>query len=67
MWLAYTEGSVINPEQARNGAAKLLAQNRTADIIIGSHIDMKAADGILEIGWRPTTRDMLAEDWEVVQ
>jgi len=37
------------------------AETRT----IGARIDIMAADGVIEVGWRPTSRDMLATDWEV--
>ena len=32
---------------------------------ICDHIDMKAADGSIVIGWLASQTDMLAEDWEV--
>jgi hypothetical protein len=34
---------------------------------INPHIDMKAADGSLVIGWLASQTDMLAEDWTVVE
>ena len=36
------------------------------DITIAPHIDMKAADGTLVIGWLASQTDMLAEDWQAV-
>jgi hypothetical protein len=36
-------------------------------ITIGAHIDMRAADGSLVIGWFASQTDMLAEDWMVVE
>ena len=33
---------------------------------INAHIDMKAADNSIVIGWLASQTDMLAEDWEVV-
>jgi hypothetical protein len=70
MWIALTPGSVIDKDQARAGAAKHLAEslpdNALPAIIIGAHIDMRAADGSLVIGWLASQTDMLAEDWQVV-
>lgn len=37
------------------------------EITINSHIDMKAADGSIVVGWLASQTDMLAEDWEVVE
>lgn len=34
---------------------------------IGAHIDMRAADGTLVIGWLASQTDMLAEDWVVLE
>lgn len=33
---------------------------------INAHIDMKAADDSLLIGWVPSQLDMLSDDWEIV-
>ena len=33
---------------------------------INAHIDMRAADGSLVIGWLASQTDMLAEDWSVL-
>lgn len=68
MWLAMQEGSEITSEQARGGAA--LARKSEADmptrIKIGAHIDMRAADGSIVIGWLASQTDMLAEDWTIL-
>lgn len=68
MWIALTPGSVIGVEMARNGAAQIVAAEQDAGtyITIGSHIDMKAADGSIVIGWLASQTDMLADDWTVV-
>lgn len=34
---------------------------------INGHIDMKAADGTIVIGWLASQTDLLAEDWMVVE
>jgi hypothetical protein len=36
-------------------------------IKINSHIDMKAADDSIVVGWIASQTDMLAEDWELVE
>lgn len=76
MWLALTEGSDVavvppNPDaltpSSFRGAAALLVKHEVRDNVrIGPHIDMRAADGTLVIGWLASQTDMLAEDWEVV-
>ena len=69
MWLALTPGSEIPQSAARAGAAQHLAEEMgggRAEIRIGAHIDMRAADGTLVIGWLASQTDMLAEDWEIV-
>jgi hypothetical protein len=78
MWLALTEGSVLHRHPSSegdatgwagrlSGAAKWLGLRENPDVIrIGAHIDMRAADGSLVIGWLASQTDMLAEDWEVV-
>ncbi len=34
---------------------------------ICSHIDMKAADGTIVVGWLASQTDMLSEDWQIVE
>ena len=36
-------------------------------IHINAHIDMKAADGSIVVGWLASQTDMQADDWYVVQ
>lgn len=71
MWIALTPGSVIEKKDARAGAARLLAQRPTdppsSTITIGAHIDMRAADGSLVIGWLASQTDMLADDWQLAE
>lgn len=67
MWLALTPGSVVAPEHARSGAAAALAALEPGEPIrVAPHIDMRAADGTLVIGWLASQTDMLADDWEVL-
>lgn len=67
MWLALQAGSVITPEQARGGAAKGRADEGATEITILPHIDMRAADGSVVVGWLASQTDMLAEDWMIVE
>ena len=70
MWLAMTPGSTFPAVHARPGhAAKHRADEvgKDGDIVLLPHIDMRAADGSMVIGWLASQTDMLAEDWvEVV-
>lgn len=72
MWLALTPGSTFPATLARTGAAIHLANERApyldqaGDLTIGAHIDMRAADGSLVIGWLASQTDMLATDWQVL-
>jgi hypothetical protein len=66
MWIALTPGSTIANENARNGAALILAKDRPGDIVINGHIDMKAADGSIVVGWLASQTDMLAADWGII-
>lgn len=36
------------------------------DVKIQSHIDMKASDGSIVVGWLASQTDMLAEDWDII-
>lgn len=72
MWLALTTGSTIPTMQRDDtshlrGAALAYYTAEMPDAIrIGAHIDMRAADGTLAIGWCASQTDMLSEDWEVL-
>ncbi len=83
MWVALTEASEIPasevavldgmsttlvPGPRLRGAARAYALAECPPgIKIGAHIDMKAADGSLVIGWLASQTDMLASDWGVVE
>jgi len=68
MWLSLTEGQLLAKDVHHfRGAAHAYAVAEGVEVIrVGSHIDMRAADGSLVIGWLASQTDMLAEDWEVV-
>ncbi|EEW56664.1 gp49 [Ruegeria sp. TrichCH4B] len=70
MWIAYTPGSDFPAAAARPGHA---AKHRAEEVGMGGvvfllpHIDMRAADGSMVIGWLASQTDMLAEDWMIVE
>lgn len=72
MWIAMTAASVIPATQARSVATIAIAAERApyldqaGDISIGAHIDMRAADGTLVIGWLASQTDLLADDWQIL-
>lgn len=72
MWLALTPGSSIptmqrdDTSRLRGAALVYYTAEMPDEIRIGAHIDMRAADGTLVIGWQASQTDMLAEDWEVL-
>lgn len=67
MFLIMTEGSVVPTENMRNDAVrKYYEGNQEENVKICPHIDMKAADGTMVIGWLASQTDMLAEDWLIV-
>ncbi|MDF2143214.1 DUF2829 domain-containing protein [Paenirhodobacter sp. CAU 1674] len=77
MWIALTPGSIFPSHHAKAGhAAKHRANELAADvphdgierqIELLPHIDMRAADGSMVIGWLASQTDMLAEDWLVLE
>lgn len=72
MWLALTEGSRLGidadaPLRDKHGALeKYVVAEHPSEVRVCPHIDMRAADGTLVIGWLASQTDMLATDWEVV-
>jgi hypothetical protein len=53
---------------AQERVLEALMFHQPARIIeIGAHIDMKAADGSLVVGWLASQTDLLAEDWVEVE
>ncbi|MGS4947415.1 DUF2829 domain-containing protein [Meridianimarinicoccus sp. RP-17] len=69
MWIALTPGSEFATEYAKpvHAAAHVAAEEPNEMIRLGAHIDMRAADGTLVIGWLASQTDMLADDWAVVE
>ncbi|MFJ7841600.1 DUF2829 domain-containing protein [Lysinibacillus sphaericus] len=69
MFLYLVNGQEVPYENMRGEAKNALAKtpaNETNTVFINSHIDMKAADGSVVIGWLASQTDMLSDDWEIV-
>ena len=67
MFLVMTEGSEVPTENMRNDVTRGYYEKEGKDTVkICPHIDMKAADGTMVIGWLASQTDMLAEDWLIV-
>ncbi|MES2815336.1 MAG: DUF2829 domain-containing protein [Pseudomonadota bacterium] len=69
MFIALTPGSSIPSSQARSGACAKRADeigDPGATIDILPHIDMRAADGCIVVGWLASQTDMLADDWQII-
>ena len=71
MWVAITPGSTFDAIYAKPGHA---AHHRAAEfgdsvgteaITLLPHIDMRAADGSMVVGWLASQSDMLADDWMI--
>ena len=64
MFIYLVNGSVV-PSNSLRGAAKACGKNQDV-VTINSHIDMRAADGSIVVGWLASQTDMLAEDWVAI-
>lgn len=63
MWLILTKGRTIENIEPNSFYEKCGFE---APVVITSHIDMKAADGSMVVGWLASQTDMLAEDWQIL-
>lgn len=70
MFIYMTTGTIVPVVNLKPETANHLFGNRLLEcdacVGIGSHIDMKAADGSITIGWNPSQSDMFADDWMVL-
>ena len=67
MWLKLQRGSTVLAEHAKgDSAVKARAEEGEDQIVVLPHIDMRAADGGIVIGWLASQTDMLADDWEEI-
>lgn len=63
MWLILTPGRVINSVEPNSFYERCGFE---APVTICGHIDMKAADGSMVVGWLASQSDMLSKDWIIV-
>lgn len=66
MFIYLVNGTTIEVSSLRNEAYKHLKDLRN-EVDINPHIDMKAANGDIVVGWLASQSDMLSDDWEVVE
>lgn len=70
MFLYLQEGSKPYFHDLKSNVQVHLTNQHTVDmdgrVTINPHIDMKAADNTIVVGWLASQADMLQEDWEVV-
>lgn len=66
IFIYLVRGTSIPKRNLRNEAALQIADSPLETVQINSHIDMKAADGSVVIGWLASQTDMLTEDWILV-
>lgn len=65
MFIYLVRGSQVDRTSLRNEARDLFGGGVDDMVDICSHIDMRAADGSLVIGWLASQTDMLSDDWEL--
>lgn len=66
MFIFMTPASTVPYSRLKPHMQKHLIDVTSKKIHISSHIDMKAADDTIVIGWLASQTDMLADDWEIV-
>lgn len=64
MWLILVPGRVVENLEPNSFYEK---SGFSAPVTICGHIDMKAADGSMVVGWLASQTDVLAEDWLIVE
>lgn len=62
MFVFLTEGRVVPNTKDRS-----FAHFSGDEVVLASHIDMRAADGSFVTGWLANQTDMLADDWAIVE
>jgi hypothetical protein len=63
MWVILTPGRIVEELEPNSFYDKCGFE---APVAINGHIDMRAADGAMVVGWLASQTDMLAEDWHIV-
>ena len=69
MFLYLTEASTVEFKDLRGNCGKYVTKENTGMEVayINPHIDMKAADGSIVVGWLASQTDMLSQDWIIVE
>lgn len=67
MFVYMVNGCTLEKQMLRGEASEALKDVLQPEIKICSHIDMKAADGSIVVGWLASQTDMLAEDWVIIE
>lgn len=67
MYLYYTAGSSVPYSKLKGETQRNLITYPEPVVKINAHIDMKAADDTIVIGWLASQTDMLAEDWHLIE
>ncbi len=65
MFLFLTTGTVPKQHDLRHPVYQSHFKEQD-EVVINSHIDMRAADGSVVVGWLASQTDMLSEDWMII-
>ena len=67
MWVTFGKGNAALPaESFWNEHSRNFAIQNGGSAPVGDYWLFKSAQGTIEMGWRPTSIDMFAEDWMIV-
>lgn len=66
MFVYLVKGRIVSRGDLRNEAAFHYPLDEKGPIRICDHIDMKAADGSIVVGWLASQTDMNSADWSIV-
>lgn len=65
MFIYLVRATMVDKEFLRNEASRMPITDNTGVAHFNAHIDMKAADGTVVVGWLASQTDMLSDDWQV--
>ena len=65
MYIMFEKEYTFNGDVARRGLTKELGKTQDK-ITIEPRLDFKTAQNTVSVGWRPTSMDMFADDWVVL-
>ena len=67
MFIYIQEGSLLIDKARNKHLSEYQSSLEGSPVVINPHIDMKAADGSIVIGWLASQTDMLSKDWMIVE